>query len=87
MGEYRRLFVINIHRLMDNKGWSSNQLAEKLEVGRATISRWINGHNVPSEDLFDRLQETFNVQMAEFFRPMSKARAKKLLEFVEMEEE
>ena len=55
----------NIKRFRLAKGWTQEELAEKLNVTRQTISKWEQGINEPNIDTLRNLSETFNVSIDE----------------------
>lgn len=46
---------------MENRGVSGNQLAERLGVNISQVSRWRNGHTLPSLDYIDKIAHVFKV--------------------------
>lgn len=50
-----------IRQLRKERGWSQNDLAEKLGVDPGQISRYENGHIAPSADAIVRLAEALDV--------------------------
>lgn len=47
----------NIQILRTAKGWSQQELADRVHVARATINRIENGHHKPTWDLICRLAD------------------------------
>lgn len=47
--------------LRHNAGWSQDELAEKLNVSRQSISKWESGKALPDSDKLVALSELFNV--------------------------
>lgn len=47
--------------LRKQKGWSQEQLAERLEVSRQAVSKWESGASVPDLDKILRLSDLFGV--------------------------
>ena len=48
-------------QLRKSKGWSQEDLAEKLNVSRQTISRWENGTALPDAENLRQLSHLFDV--------------------------
>ncbi len=51
-----------------NKGWSQDELAEKLYVSRQSISKWENGQNYPSIETIIKVSDLFGVTIDELLR-------------------
>lgn len=56
-----------IKELRKKYGFSQEDLAEKFDVDRVTISRWENGINDPSNDALKVLASLFNVSVLIIF--------------------
>ena len=52
-----------ILELRTQKGWSQNELAEKVFVTRQAVSRWENGETVPNTDTLKLLSQLFDVSI------------------------
>ena len=50
------------------KGWSQEELAEKLYVSRQSISKWENGQNYPSIETIIKVSDLFGVTIDEMLR-------------------
>ena len=50
----------NIKRLRKEKGISQEELAEKLNVVRQTVSKWENGLSVPDAEMLMRIADTLD---------------------------
>ncbi|KML40651.1 helix-turn-helix domain-containing protein [Cytobacillus firmus] len=50
------------------KGWSQEELAEKLYVSRQSVSKWENGQNYPSIEIIIKLSDLFGVTIDELLR-------------------
>jgi transcriptional regulator with XRE-family HTH domain len=50
------------------KGWSQEELAEKLYVSRQSVSKWENGQNYPSIEIIIKLSDLFHVTIDELLR-------------------
>ncbi|MDE6661656.1 MAG: helix-turn-helix domain-containing protein, partial [Anaeroplasmataceae bacterium] len=59
------MFHDNIKRFRLAKGWTQEELAEKLNVTRQTISKWEQGINEPDIDTLKKLSEVFDVSIDE----------------------
>ncbi len=55
----------NIKVLRKQKGYSQEQLADKLNVVRQTVSKWEKGYSVPDADMLEELADVFEVQVSE----------------------
>ena len=52
-----------IHALRTKKGWSQDELAEKVYVTRQAVSRWENGETVPNTETLKLLSRLFDVSI------------------------
>ncbi|MCM1130314.1 MAG: helix-turn-helix domain-containing protein [Muribaculaceae bacterium] len=59
------MFYDNIKRFRLNKNWTQEDLAEKLNVTRQTISKWEQGINEPDIATFKKLSCIFEVSLDE----------------------
>jgi transcriptional regulator with XRE-family HTH domain len=50
------------------KGWSQEELAEKLFVSRQSVSKWENGMNYPSIEVIIKLSDLFEITIDELLR-------------------
>jgi len=50
------------------KGWSQEELAEKLYVSRQSVSKWENGQNYPSIEVIMKISDLLGVTMDELLR-------------------
>jgi len=50
------------------KGWSQEELAEKLHVSRQSVSKWENGQNYPNIELIIKISDLFGVTIDEMLR-------------------
>lgn len=50
-----------ICNLRKQKGWSQEELAEKLDISRQSVSKWENGTSIPDLDKIIKLSELFDV--------------------------
>ncbi|MCY8233505.1 helix-turn-helix domain-containing protein [Priestia endophytica] len=51
-----------------NKGWSQEELAQKLFVSRQSVSKWENGQNYPSIEIIIKISDLFKVTIDELLR-------------------
>ncbi|MFD2046542.1 helix-turn-helix domain-containing protein [Ornithinibacillus salinisoli] len=51
-----------------NKGWSQEELADKLFVSRQSVSKWENGQNYPSIEIIIKVSDLFGVTIDELLR-------------------
>ena len=54
-----------IKELRTEKGMTQKELAEKIQVSNAAVSKWENGHGFPDISLLEPLSETLNISIAE----------------------
>ena len=52
-----------LKELRKEKGMTQEQLAEKLNVSRRTVSRWETGNNMPDLDLLMELADLYEVDL------------------------
>lgn len=57
-----------IYRLRTERGMSQEELAERLEVSRQSVSKWENGGSVPELDKLIRLSGVFGVSLDELVK-------------------
>jgi transcriptional regulator with XRE-family HTH domain len=50
------------------KGWSQEELSEKLFVSRQSVSKWENGMNYPSIEVIIKLSDLFEITIDELLR-------------------
>ncbi|CAI6082832.1 helix-turn-helix domain-containing protein [Cohnella sp. JJ-181] len=50
------------------KGWSQEELAEKLYVSRQSVSKWENGQNYPGIEIIIKVSDLFEVTIDELLR-------------------
>ena len=55
----------NIKTLRKQKGYSQEQLADKLNVVRQTVSKWEKGLSVPDADMLEDIADIFEVEVGE----------------------
>ncbi|MFD0590928.1 helix-turn-helix domain-containing protein [Paenibacillus sp. GCM10027627] len=59
-----------------NKGWSQEELAEKLFVSRQSISKWENGQNYPSIETIIKVSDLFGMTIDELLRSDEELKSK-----------
>lgn len=55
----------NIKNLRKNKGYTQEELANKLNVVRQTISKWEKGYSVPDAEMLKKLAEIFDTNVSQ----------------------
>ena len=50
MDFYKRHFGKRLQSILDEQGLSQAWLAEELDVKSSTVSRWVNGHDLPNDE-------------------------------------
>jgi transcriptional regulator with XRE-family HTH domain len=58
------------------RGWSQEELAEKLFVSRQSVSKWETGLNYPSIEVIIKLSDLFEVTIDELLRSDKELREK-----------
>lgn len=71
MDEYRIVFIRNVQRLMDARGLTQSELAEKIGVSKAVISSWMTGARFPRMGGVEKLAAFFGVDKSELLEPKS----------------
>lgn len=64
---FRKMFSINLYRLRVKAGMSQKSLAEAIEVGQNTISRWESGYSEPSFNHLELMCKVLNTDMNTLF--------------------
>lgn len=65
--------LLRIKELLKEKGMTSKDLAEQLEVTPATISNINNGNHFPKPELLKRIAEVLDVDIRELFHRTKEA--------------
>ncbi len=52
-------FPSNLRYLLRLKNWTQEELAEKLDVSRGSVAKWLSGENYPSLDNLRIMRELF----------------------------
>lgn len=55
----------NLKTIRNNKGFTQEELANRLHVTRQTISKWEKGYSVPDADLLSKLADELDVSVSE----------------------
>ena len=55
----------NIKNLRKNKGYTQEELANKLSVVRQTISKWEKGYSVPDAEMLKKLAEILDTDVSQ----------------------
>ncbi|MNO34371.1 HTH-type transcriptional regulator ImmR [compost metagenome] len=62
------IFAEKLKAERNKKGWSQEELAEKLFVSRQSVSKWENGQNYPSIEIIIKISDLFGVTIDELLR-------------------
>lgn len=57
------LFKTRIKKLRNNKEWSMETLAEKLDTKKSTVSMWENSDVIPREEMLIKISKLFDVSI------------------------
>ncbi|NMA93239.1 MAG: helix-turn-helix domain-containing protein [Clostridiales bacterium] len=55
----------NLKIIRKNKGYSQEELAERIHVTRQTVSKWENGQSLPDAEMVKSIAEVFGVSVSE----------------------
>ena len=55
----------NIKNLRKNKGFTQEELANKLNVVRQTVSKWENGYSVPDAEMLKKIAEILETDVSQ----------------------
>ena len=61
-----------IKALRDLKGWSQEELAERLGISRSAVGNYEQGTREPDFETLENLADTFNCTMSYLVEPISK---------------
>lgn len=70
--EYNRLISRNLRRLALEHGVTQSEIAEKLNVSKATVSLWFNGKNTPRMDKIDAICKWWNINRSDIMENRDK---------------
>ncbi len=62
------IFSERLKKEREDRGWSQNDLAEKLHVSRQSVSKWETGKNYPSIEVIIDLSDLFGITIDELLR-------------------
>ncbi|MGG2057728.1 helix-turn-helix transcriptional regulator [Lysinibacillus pakistanensis] len=62
------IFSERLKKEREKKGWSQNELAEKIHVSRQSVSKWETGKNYPSIEIIINLSDLFGITIDELLR-------------------
>lgn len=62
------IFAEKLKNERQKKGWSQEELAEKLFVSRQSVSKWENGQNYPSIEIIIKVSDLFGITIDELLR-------------------
>jgi transcriptional regulator with XRE-family HTH domain len=62
------IFAEKLKMERKNKGWSQEELAEKLYVSRQSVSKWESGQNYPSIEILINISDLFGLTIDELLR-------------------
>ncbi|XID91447.1 helix-turn-helix domain-containing protein [Paenibacillaceae bacterium WGS1546] len=62
------IFAEKLKAERKKKGWSQEELAEKLFVSRQSVSKWENGQNYPSIEIIIKVSDLFELTIDELLR-------------------
>ncbi|GHN18465.1 hypothetical protein ME783_10070 [Lactobacillus delbrueckii] len=65
-----------IKYLREKKGWTTQELADKLHTSRVTVTRYETGARKANQDMLYKMSELFNVSIDDFFPPRDNGRSK-----------
>ena len=65
MDETKKTFSDNLKKLLELKGLSQSEFAEKIGVSKQTVSCWCRGVTFPNTDTLDIISEYFGVSRPE----------------------
>lgn len=57
------IFADKLIQLRKQKGWSQEELAEKMEVTRQSVSKWESAQSVPDIERILQLSDIFDVSL------------------------
>lgn len=65
MDEMKRIFAMNLTRLIKEKKISQGDLGKAIGVNRTTINMWCNGNSFPTSDKIQLVADYFHVGKSE----------------------
>ena len=68
----KQVFANRLRNVMINNNMNQTELAKQLHLASpSTVSKWLNGTNLPRLDTVEQLSKLFNVSTAYFVVPMN----------------
>lgn len=61
--EVKQLLARRVKELREQRGWTQQDLAQKLHVARATVASWEIGKNEPSGEMLLKIAQVFDVSI------------------------
>lgn len=58
-----------IKSFREKKGWTTQDLADRLHTSRVTVTRYETGARKANQDMLYKMSELFNVSIDDFFPP------------------
>lgn len=58
-----------IKNFREKKGWTTQDLADRLHTSRVTVTRYETGARKANQDMLYKMSELFNVSIDDFFPP------------------
>lgn len=65
--EWNKSFKIRLRKIMSRKQTTQEELADRLDVSRRTINRYINGQSIPSSLMLKKISLALDCDINEFF--------------------
>lgn len=69
MDDMKRLFSMNLKRLMAARNMNQNDLAKALGFNRTTVNTWCTGSAFPTTDKIQMIADYFGVGKSELIEP------------------
>lgn len=58
-------FGLKLKQLRTDKGWTQEELAQKLELAKSTVSHYESGRNEPETKMIIKIAQLFNISVDE----------------------
>lgn len=81
--EDTKIFAKNLKRLMLENNLNQTELAKKIGLSEAAISRYLNGTRFPSTKVVAKLMEAFNCKTSDLFESKDEQLAAKIVKKIE----
>ena len=62
-------FAKNIETILEERGWTKQQLADAIEMDRSSLSKIIRGVHSPSLVMLERIAKALDVEAFELLQP------------------